>query len=144
LSWTFPPATVASYVIGGGNSNSLILDWLTGTGSVNVTASNACGSGTKSSTWSSSCREGAVGMVSSINVSPNPTTGILNISYTATKGSTQINVLDVTGRIVMTENTASVEGANNTQLDMSKLAKGAYMISVQSTQGSKQVRVVVE
>jgi Flp pilus assembly protein TadG len=79
-----------------------------------------------------------------MTVSPNPTTGVINVNYTAKKGNTQINVLDLAGRVVMTQNTTSVEGANNTQLDMSKLAKGAYMLSVQSTQGNKQVRVVVE
>lgn len=144
LNWAYPPASVATYVIGGGNSNSLILDWIGGSGAVNVTASNACGGATKPSTWSSSCREGAIAEVNALSVSPNPTTGILNISYTATKGHTRLMVLDLAGRVVMNEQIASIEGSNNTQLDMSRLAKGAYMLSVQSTQGNKQVRVVVE
>jgi hypothetical protein len=144
LNWAYPTTPVATYVLGGGNSTSLIMDWGTGSGSINVTASNACGAATKTSTWSSTCREGAVAQVSSMTVSPNPTTGVINVSYTATKGNTVIHVLDLAGRVVMTQNTASVDGSNNTQLDMSKLAKGAYMLSVQSTQGSRQVRVVVE
>ena len=144
LNWAYPPAGVATYSLGGGNSTSLILDWISGSGNVNVTASNACGSATKTSTWSSTCREGSVSAVSSISVSPNPTTGIVNIKYTATKGNTVINVLDLAGRVVMTQATSSIDGANATQLDMSKVAKGAYMLSVQSTQGNKKVRVVVE
>ena len=145
LSWNFPPSTpVASYALGGGNSNSLTLDWISGTANVNVTAGNACGTATKTSTWSSTCRQGEVGAISSMTVSPNPTTGEINVNYTAQKGNTVINVLDLAGRVVMTQTATSVDGANNTQLDMSKLAKGAYMLSVQSTQGNKQVRVVVE
>ncbi len=144
LNWAYPSSPVATYVLGGGNSTSLIMDWGTGSGAINVTASNACGAATKTSTWSSTCREGAVAEVSSMTVSPNPTTGVINVSYTASKGSTVIRVLDLAGRVVMTQNTSSVEGSNNTQLDMSKLAKGAYMLSVQSTQGAKQIKVVVE
>ena len=53
-------------------------------------------------------------------------------------------MLDLAGRRVMTQATHSVEGANTTQVDMSKLAKGAYMLNVQNTQGNKQVKVVVE
>jgi hypothetical protein len=44
----------------------------------------------------------------------------------------------------MTKTTSSIDGMNNTQLDLSGVAKGAYMIHVQSTNGSQQVRVVVE
>ena len=144
LNWTYPPASVASYAFGGGNSNSVVLDWISGTGAVNVTASNSCGAATKPSSWSSTCREGEVGTIGTMTIAPNPTTGVLNVSYTATKGHTAINVLDLSGRIVFTQNTNSIEGMNYTQLDLSKLAKGAYMLSVQSTQGSRQVRVVVE
>jgi hypothetical protein len=144
LNWTYPSPPVATYVLGGGNSTQLTMDWGTGTGNINVIASNLCGSGTKTSTWSNTCREGGVATVSSMTVSPNPTTGIINVNYTAQKGNTVINVLDLAGRVVMTENATSVDGANNTQLDMSKLAKGAYMLSVQTAEGNKQVKVVVE
>ncbi len=144
LNWAYPTSPVATYVLGGGNSTSLIMDWGTGSGAINVTASNACGNATKTSSWSSTCRQGEVGTVSTLTVSPNPTTGMININYTAQKGSTVINVLDLAGRVVMGQTVSSVDGSNNTQLDMSKLAKGAYMLSVQSTQGNKQVKVVVE
>ena len=144
LSWAYPSASVVTYAFGGGNSTSLILDWKTGSGSVNVTASNTCGGATKTSTWSSTCREGEIGAVSSIKVSPNPTTGVVNVNYTASKGNTVINVLDLAGRVVMTQTISSVDGANTMQLDMSKLAKGAYMLSAQNKQDNKQVKVVVE
>jgi hypothetical protein len=144
LNWTYPTAPVATYALGGGNSTQLVMDWISGTGNINVVAYNACGSGTKTSTWSSTCRESGMATVSSLTVSPNPTTGVVNVNYTASKGNTQINVLDLTGRVVMTQATSSVEGANTTQLDMSKLAKGAYMLNVQSTLGSNQIKVVVE
>ena len=144
LSWLYPTSPVATYTLGGGNSTQLILDWLTGTGNVNVTAYNACGSGTKSTTWSNTCREGEVGTVNTFTVSPNPTTGVVYVNYTAQKGNTVVNVLDLAGRVVMTQTANSVEGVNTMQLDLSKLAKGAYMLNVQSAQGNKQVKVVVE
>jgi hypothetical protein len=121
-----------------------VLDWGTGNGVVSVTASNACGTGTKTYNAVVTCREGELATAAKLNVYPNPTTGMLNIDYTATRGNTLINVLDLAGRVVMTKTTTSIEGMNNTQLDLSGVAKGAYMIHVQSTNGSQQVRVVVE
>lgn len=144
LSWLFPSMPVAGYVLGGGNSNSLILDWGTGTGSINVTASNACGSGTKTTTWSNTCRESGSATVNTLTVSPNPTTGIVKVNYTAAKGNAIINVLDLTGRIVMTQATNTIDGTNNTQVDMSKLVKGTYMLSIQSIRGNQQIKVMVE
>lgn len=144
LSWSYPAHPVAAYILGGGNSANLLMDWGTGTGNINIVAYNACGSGTRSSTWSNTCREGEVTTVNTLSVAPNPTTGIMNIYYTATKGSTVITVLDLTGRIVMIQNAGSVDGVNNTPLDLSKLAKGAYMLNVKSTQGNKQIKVVLE
>lgn len=144
INWSYPGPSVATYVIGGGNSSSLTLDWVTGTGNINVITSNACGAATKTSTWSSTCRQGELANVSSLTVFPNPTTDVINVTYSATKGHTDITVLDLAGRVVLTQNSNSVEGINNTQIKMSGLAKGAYLLQIQSTQGTRQVRVVVE
>jgi hypothetical protein len=145
LSWTYPSSPVASYVLGGGNSPSLLLNWGTGNGTITVTASNACGSGTKVYNAVVSCREGAVAQAAKLNVYPNPTTGMLHVEMTTVNaGKATLQVLDLAGRTVMTQTANMVAGTNNTQLDMTKLAKGAYMINVQSNEGNSQVRVVVE
>ncbi len=144
LNWTYPAAPVATYVLGGGNSNQLVLDWGTGNGTVIVSASNACGTGSKTLPVTISCKEGEWINNTLLNVYPNPTAGIVNVEYPSAKGTTQVTVLDLSGRVVMTQTQAALEGLNILQLDLSKVAKGAYLLNVQTHNGNRQVRVVVE
>ena len=144
LSWTYPSAPVATYTAGGGNTTSLILDWGTGNGTVIVSATNSCGTGSKAFVATIGCKEGEMASANKLNVYPNPTAGVLNIEYTAEKGNAQVTVLDLSGRVVMTQTHANVSGQNNLQLDLSKVAKGAYMLNVQTEGSNNQVRVVVE
>ncbi|MEZ5108373.1 MAG: GEVED domain-containing protein [Bacteroidia bacterium] len=141
LSWSYPNST--TYVQGGGNSTSLTLDWGGTNGVVMVTSSNACGNGTATYSSNLSCRESEMS-ASALNVYPNPTAGMLNVEYTTEKGTAQVTVLDLSGRVVMTQTQPSVEGKNTMQLDLSKVAKGAYMLNVQTQSGNNQVRIVVE
>lgn len=144
LSWLLPPASVAGYVIGGGNSSSVTLDWLTGSAAINVTALNTCGSATKTSTWSNTCRQSAVASSGNISVSPNPTTGLLNVSYNAISGKTHIAVSDLSGRTVLTQSVNSEDGNNLALIDLSNMAKGAYILTVKTPQSSQQVKIVVQ
>ncbi len=52
--------------------------------------------------------------------------------------------MDVAGRTVVSQNITTVEGANNTQLDLSTVAKGVYMLNVNTTEGNKKIKIVVE
>ena len=144
ISWNYPASPIASYVAGGGNSNVLTLDWGTGNGSVIVNVSNGCGTGSKALAVTVGCKEGEMASVNKLNVYPNPTAGVLNVEYTADKGNAQVTVLDLSGRVVMTQSHTNVSGQNNMQLDLSKVAKGAYMLNVQTEGSNNQVRVVVE
>ena len=144
LSWGYPSSPTATYVAGGGNSNALTLDWGTGNGSVVVNASNGCGTGSKAFAVTIGCKEGELASANKLNVYPNPTAGVLNVEYTAEKGNAQVTVLDLSGRVVMTQTQANVTGQNTLQLDLSKVAKGAYMLNVQTNGSNNQVRVVVE
>jgi hypothetical protein len=144
LNWTYPSSPTATYVLGGGNSTNLILDWGSGNGTIIVSASNACGTGSKSYSAVVSCKEGELTQGSKLTVYPNPTAGVLNVTYSSSKGTAQVTVLDLSGRVVMSQTQASAEGENTLQLDLSKVAKGAYLLNVQTASGSSQVRVVVE
>jgi len=144
LSWGYPSSPTATYVAGGGNSNVLTLDWGTGNGSVVVNASNGCGTGSKAFAVTIGCKEGELASANKLNVYPNPTAGVLNVEYTAEQGTAQVTVLDLSGRVVMTQTHANAAGQNTLQLDLSKVAKGAYMLNVQTNGSNNQVRVVVE
>jgi Secretion system C-terminal sorting domain/PKD-like domain len=151
LSWLYPNATIASYVLGGGNSTSLIMNWLTGSGPVNVTAANACGNATRTSTQASTCRESfdyaqddnLAG--NNVSVYPNPTSGNVNIEFSSvTKGDATISVMDISGRTIATQNVAVVEGLNKTQLDLSNVSKGIYMLNVNSENENAKIKIVIQ
>lgn len=61
-----------------------------------------------------------------LNVYPNPVQDKLNINLTGYEGVSDIRLFDVNGRQVASQRTAQV----NSQMDISKLAKGMYLVKV--------------
>ena len=66
-----------------------------------------------------------------LDIYPNPTNGIVNIE---TEGLQKVEVLDITGRVVMTTNESSV--------NMSNLSNGIYMVRVTTMNGISTQKVV--
>ncbi len=66
-----------------------------------------------------------------VKVYPNPTTGMVNVEA---EGLESVVVLDVTGRTVMT--------SNKSQLDLSELSNGVYMVRVNTATGSALHKIV--
>ncbi len=144
LNWTYPPSPVSTYVLGGGNSGSLLLDWGSGNGVVSVTAANACGNGTRNVTFGNSCREDETLTEYAITVYPNPSHGNINIELTSTEiDRAFISVVDGQGRLVFVDNNELNSGSNKIELDLNHLAKGLYTISVKTKAGIKKVKLVM-
>lgn len=61
-----------------------------------------------------------------LTVYPNPVSDRLNINLTGYEGVSTINLVDVNGSQVASQRTAQV----NSQMDISKLAKGIYLVKV--------------
>jgi hypothetical protein len=74
---------------------------------------------------------------SQLNVFPNPSAGVFNVSLPQGKAFA-MEVTDLTGRVVMKETSA----AKNAQVDLSKAAKGIYLLKVTS-EGSAVVRKLI-
>jgi len=71
--------------------------------------------------------------VSSVTAFPNPTNGKLNIQWNENateKGS--VTVTDITGRVVYTSSINMNLGTGSSQLDLSGLINGVYLISIKS------------
>jgi len=67
---------------------------------------------------------------------PNPTTGLLNLKLTGFNGDDMIvNITDLQGRIIQTRNLSNLQSAEVRQLDLSSLAKGIYILRME-TQGT--------
>jgi hypothetical protein len=76
---------------------------------------------------------------------PNPTSSLLNVSFTAPKTENYRMVLvDLMGRTIKDESFAAVEGLNQMKWDMSPYLSGTYILIAQSESGKAQMRVVVE
>ena len=124
---------------------------------ITVRANNSCGSSatvSKTVTVSSSRRTAAdgteievsEGALSSLNAYPNPTTGIAKVSFTSDRDAKySLKVVDVIGRVLISENISAVEGYNEKEINLENVAKGIYLVSVQTEGGEAQtLRLIVE
>lgn len=143
------------YTVISGNptiSNFAVINIGGAAGTIGVKAENACGvSGTRTlSVTPVGCRlagnQPEVVKALATRVFPNPTNGLLNVEFnSASKDEAYlINVLDLSGRVIMATEGKANEGSNLQVLDLSHLAKGMYMINLKTNEGSQLVRVSVE
>jgi hypothetical protein len=70
---------------------------------------------------------------------PNPTTNVLNIE--CSEEIQAIEVVDITGRVIITENNLSTR---NAQLATDILAEASYFIHIKTTNGKTAVRSFVK
>jgi hypothetical protein len=66
---------------------------------------------------------------------PNPTKDNLTIQFESNNGeAVQIAVMDMTGRVVLTQNAKNTEGPNAVVLNMANLSNGIYMVSLKNSE----------
>lgn len=83
------------------------------------------------------CAETAIEEIeSTVNLYPNPTKSHIEIQ--GVSGNLNFNILDQTGRIILSGNT------NNQRIDTSKLCAGQYIFQIFSNQNTHCLRFVVE
>jgi hypothetical protein len=73
-------------------------------------------------------------------VFPNPVTDKLNIKIDDLRGIAEIRVFDINGKLLLQQRSTSI----NTQLDVSKLATGMYIIKVMNDGKESAMKVVKE
>jgi len=66
---------------------------------------------------------------------PNPADNQLMVSFSAESGNADLTVVDMLGRSVLVRNLATVEGQNNTTLDVTGLEPGAYFLRIEDGKG---------
>ena len=75
-----------------------------------------------------------------VNVFPNPAGGRLNVSIDDLNGTAQLKVYNVTGKLMMQQQTNKVV----TELNISKLQAGIYMMNIVDGNGVRNVKFVKE
>ena len=123
--------TFHSYSANGGYNIKLIITGDCGTDSISQVV-NVAGI---------SIAENALGR--SMQLYPNPTVGLMNLRFESEASSAVISVLDLTGKTIMQINESNLIGGKyDDQLDISHLAKGTYVLKVESGDLSVQRRIV--
>ena len=96
-------------------------------------------------TWTPSSTNVEELVVSGHNAYPNPTTGLVELTYNLMeKGNTNIIVRDITGKIVIEKNEGSLSlGAHKSFFDLSKLTEGIYTYEIVVNNNSSFGKVVL-
>ncbi len=76
---------------------------------------------------------------------PNPTKGLLNISFdTSLQSDTRMEVFGMNGQLILQQQLNDKQTANTTVLDLSHLSTGIYMVRLTSSEWSVAKKVVKE
>jgi hypothetical protein len=144
-NWVVPAGAT---IIAGQNTTTILVDWGTTGGLVTVAATNGCGtSGTRTLSVIINCKESSSvlpGVL--VNAYPNPVSTSLTVELEAqNSGSYVLEMVDLSGRVVLSDNMNTVSGLNKTSVDVSTLAKGMYLLTIKDAAGFvQQIRVAVE
>ena len=122
------------------------------TATLKVIGSNACGAGQPAQlivAVNLGCRE-AVNLNATtgtnLDAFPNPTHGKMTVSFNAAEaGRYSLKVNDLLGNVIYKTDVRAAEGLNTKDLDLSSVAKGMYLMTIESEgNGSETIRLVVE
>jgi len=143
-NWAITQGTITA----GQGTDNIDVTWGTGTGNVTVNATNTCGaSSNRVQTFSSVCREESFSYTQDdlYSVYPNPAHDEITINVNV-KETTDISVqlMDMSGRVVLTQNEILSTGLNLINLSLVQLSKGIYMLEVKSTADNWKAKIIVE
>ena len=160
-TWTAPPGAIIDdkngntgnpLTVCSGNIDDVNVTFPAGftSGAVTVRASNACGnSGTSTiAVTGHPCRISGEELVTaqSLNAYPNPTSGRLNVTFNSSGTEKYtFKVVDLLGKVLIREVNTAQDGSNLLELDLSSLANGMYLISIERDAALiETMRIVVE
>ncbi len=85
-----------------------------------------------------------LGKQSRMQVFPNPSESIVNLSFSAKKAGEQnvISICDVNGELVYSQNYTSIDGVNKIPLDLTYLSVGMYFVTVSNAQQTTMCKII--
>jgi hypothetical protein len=92
-------------------------------------------------------RAGATGVgiselsTSNLNIFPSPATSEVNVNFAA-KENVTVSLLDVTGRVVLSQNVAA--GTQNLKFNVSTFSQGMYFVNITGASGSHTEKLMVK
>ncbi|MBI1286982.1 MAG: T9SS type A sorting domain-containing protein [Flavobacteriales bacterium] len=137
-NWTVDGGTIQS----GQGTESVTVIWDGGVSDGSVTVEVGDGEGcTKSQTYDVAVAGVGISEADILNthIFPNPSTGIFNVGV-ETNGAVQLTVFDLSGKLIRTEQfSGSVY-----RMDASELPAGAYLLKLQTEEGTSVSRIIIE
>lgn len=146
-----------AWIAGGQGTTSLAVDYNPSTANsavLSVTAGNTCGisaARTKNISINVNCKTSNGNAISTndartdMNVYPNPASGVVNIDFTsAIESECLFTLFDMAGKVVKQTTFKSVTGENHQLIDLSDIAKGAYLIRLSTSQNYSITQFFVE
>lgn len=83
--------------------------------------------------------------ISDLSIYPNPASSLLNINLTAeNEGQLSFQIVDMTGRVIATENVENYGGELHHTMNVSNLSKGMYMLRIAGQEGTTVHKFIVE
>jgi hypothetical protein len=84
--------------------------------------------------------------LTSVNAYPNPTSGKTLLTFNSTiETKYVISVVDMLGKVMLTESIHAINGYNEKEIDLSGMSTGIYLFNLQAEgRESQRIRVVVE
>jgi Na+-translocating ferredoxin:NAD+ oxidoreductase RnfG subunit len=117
---------------------------------ISVVSTNLCGNSNpskKSVSVNLLCRDTQNDIVDqAMTVFPNPTSGKVTVNFNASAEDRYlVRVVDLLGKVVYSSDVNAVIGLNVKDIDLSNVAKGMYLLNIQTAGGESQtLRLVVE
>ncbi len=124
----------------------------TGNHSLRVTANNSCGSSepVSKTVKVKNCNKTSETEASDVtntrfNVFPNPTHDMITVSFASdVAGKYSYRLMDMHGKLVISEESNAAEGENEFKVHLSNLAPGTYLLVVQNGETIIRTRIVKE
>ncbi|MGB0177463.1 MAG: PKD domain-containing protein, partial [Owenweeksia sp.] len=115
-----------------------------GTYQVTLTITGPCGTDVHQDSVVVGCIGLAENMITqSLSIYPNPTSGRIQVSFeTASSDGANITILDLSGKAVLRFDVTDLNGRFDDYLDISELANGTYMLRVESGSMTAVRRIV--
>lgn len=143
--WTLP---FGANVTQGQGTSSIVVDYSSTaqSGDITVAGTNMCGTGALSSMSVEVfvCTGIQNTLSSKIEIYPNPTTGILNLTIQGAEKNLKLSLIDYSGKILLQEDLVNIPSEFTKQLKLSNLTQGTYLIKLSNGQKEYTSKVIMK